>query len=265
VCWCWFPLNCILACGRVDYQSTRVAKRTYFSKPTLLHATFEPRNINANCVTDTGVRGNSNGSSSTPRWCLIRFPIQTSEYGRSNCKKEPIKWIFLSYHRTPYTKDGKPMRMRDGKGRCLCQDNWVVPCCHQLYAKKTYFSLECPLSRTLSMSRRKRIYTCINVARLLTYGLALHDTTNATMNHVFLQMVCVPGVCVCVCVCKYVKLFFYYYFSRFLVPSLQIVELKKLPLLWKKSWDSKQNTETRLHARQRRHYLSNPGRSKRPN
>ena len=186
---------------RLDYQSTHVAKLTHFSKSTLLHATFEPRNLNASCVTDTGVRGNSNGSSSTPCWCLIPFPIQMSEYGRSNCKKEPIKWIILSYHRTPYAKDGKPIRIGDGKGKCLCQDNCVILCCHQLYSKKTYLSLECPLSRTLSMSRRKHKHARINVARLLTYGLALHDTMNATTNHVFLQMVCVPGVCVCVCVC----------------------------------------------------------------
>ena len=38
-------------------------------------------------------------------------------------------------------------------------------------------------------------------------------------------MACVPGVCMCVC--KYIKLIFYYYFSRLHVSSVQNVELKK--------------------------------------
>jgi hypothetical protein len=130
----------------------------------------------------TGVCGNSNGSSSTPRWCLIPFPIQTSECGRFHCKKEPIKWVFLSYHRTLYAKDGKPIRMRDGKGRCLCPDNWVVPCCHQLYTKRTYLSLECPLGRTLSMSRRKHSNTKQHLA-WSSQGRTKHEGTDFELGH----------------------------------------------------------------------------------
>jgi hypothetical protein len=160
--------------------------------------------------------------------------------------------------------------MRDGKGRCLRQDYWVVSCCHQLYTKWTYHSLKCPLGRTLSLSRLKHTqththththkYRCCSISYVWLCTSRHNECYNESRNS---TMACVPGVCMCVC--KYIKLIFYYYFSRLHVSSVQNVELKKkLHLLWKRSCDSTQNTETRLYVRQRRNYLSNPGRSKCP-